>query len=85
MPRIFHVPNVSLNVSDAPDTPLHSGEDWELAVACDKVLDTFCHLIMYRNQFSEILVFHSITFFLKFVASTILTVFLVWLVRTELI
>ena len=85
MPRIFHVPNVSLNVSDAPDTPLHSGEDLELAVACDKVLDTFCHLIMYRNQFSEILAFHSITFFLRFVASTILTVFLVWLVRTELI
>ena len=59
MPRIFHVPNVSLNVSDAPDTPLDSGEDLELAVACDKVLDTFCHLMMYRNQFSEILVFHS--------------------------
>ena len=74
-----------MNVSDAPDILLHPGEDWELAVACDKVFDTFCRLIMYRNQFSEILVFHSITFFLRFVASAILTVFLVRLVKRELI
>ena len=74
-----------MNVSDAPDILLHPGEDLELAVAYDKVLDTFCHIIMYRKQFSEILVFHSITFFLRFVASAILTVFLVRLVKRELI
>ena len=74
-----------MNVSDAPDILLHPGEDLELAVAYDKVLDTFCHLILHKKQFFEILAFHSITFFLRFVASAILTVFLVRLVKRELI